>query len=50
MGELSRLVKAIDTVPTKDLNVIVYSLVALSLSEVVSGIRDPAKLAEQVKG
>ncbi|KIM91560.1 hypothetical protein PILCRDRAFT_810843 [Piloderma croceum F 1598] len=49
-GELSRRVKAMDTVPAKDVNVIVDSLVALSLSEVVSGIQDPAKLAEQVQG
>jgi polyadenylate-binding protein len=49
-GELSRRVKAMDTVPAKDVNSIVESLVGLSLSEVVSGIQDPTKLAEQVQG
>lgn len=49
-GELSRRVKAMDTVPTKDVSSIVESLVGLSLSEVVSGIQDPTKLAEQVQG
>jgi polyadenylate-binding protein len=49
-GELSRRVKAMDTVPAKDVNTIVESLVGLSLSEVVSGIQDPAKLEEQVQG
>jgi polyadenylate-binding protein len=49
-GELSRRVKAMNTVPAKDVNTIVESLVGLSLSEVVSGIQDPTKLAEQVQG
>lgn len=46
-GELSRRVKAMD-VSSKEVNSIVESLVGLSLSEVVSGIHDPAKLKEQV--
>lgn len=46
-GELSRRVKAMD-VPAKDVNSIVDALVGMSLSDVVSGIQDPAKLSEQV--
>lgn len=47
-GELSRRVKASDSVPANELDTVVESLVALSLSEVVAGIQDPSKLAEQV--
>ncbi|KAG1745279.1 hypothetical protein EDB19DRAFT_1693601 [Suillus lakei] len=47
-GELSRRVKASDTVPANEVEAIVESLVSLSLSEAVSGIQDPAKFAEQV--
>jgi polyadenylate-binding protein len=47
-GELSRRVKALDSVPAHDVDSVVESLVGLSLSEVVQGIHDPAKLADQV--
>lgn len=47
-GELSRRIKSSDAVPAKELDVVVESLVGLSLSEVVAGIQDPSKLAEQV--
>jgi len=47
-GELSRRVKAIDTVPASEVDGIVECLVSLSLSEAVSGMQDPAKFAEQV--
>lgn len=47
-GELSRRVKAIDTVPTSEVDGIVECLVSLSLSEAVSGMQDPAKFAEQI--
>lgn len=47
-GELSRRVKAMDVAP-KDVDTVVEALVGLSLSEVVSVIQDPAKLAEQVQ-
>lgn len=47
-GELSRRVKASDTVPANEVDSVVESLVSLSLSEAVSGIQDPAKFAEQV--
>ncbi|KAG2139512.1 hypothetical protein BD769DRAFT_1698241 [Suillus cothurnatus] len=47
-GELSRRVKASDTVPANEVEAIVESLVSLSLSEAVSGIQDPAKFAEQI--
>ena len=47
-GELSRRVKAMDSVPAEDVDAIVDSLVGLSLSEVVHGIHDPAKLEAQV--
>lgn len=49
-GELSRRIKAMDGVPAKDVDSVVETLVGLSLSEVVSSIQDPAKLAEQVQG
>lgn len=47
-GELSRRVKTMDLVPSKDIDGIVESLVSVSLSEVMQVIDDPAKLAEQV--
>ena len=47
-GELSRRIKANESVPVNELDVVVDSLVGLSLSEVVAGIQDPSKLAEQV--
>ncbi|KAI0942169.1 hypothetical protein AcV7_002677 [Taiwanofungus camphoratus] len=48
-GELSRRIKAMDTVSVDELDAVVDSIVGLSLSDVVSGIQDPAKLAEQVE-
>ncbi|OBZ67782.1 Polyadenylate-binding protein, cytoplasmic and nuclear [Grifola frondosa] len=48
-GELSRRIKGMGTVSADDLDVVVDSIVALSLSEVVQGIQDPAKLADQVE-
>ncbi|KAH0835869.1 hypothetical protein J3R83DRAFT_9745 [Lanmaoa asiatica] len=47
-GELSRRIKANEGVSAKELDAVVESLVSLSLSEVVAGIQDPSKLAEQV--
>lgn len=47
-GELSRRIKANEGVPAKELDAVVESLVSLSLSEVVAGIQDPSKFAEQV--
>jgi polyadenylate-binding protein len=47
-GELSRRIKVSGGVPTNELDAVVESLVSLSLSEVVAGIQDPTKLAEQV--
>ncbi|KAG9313592.1 hypothetical protein JVU11DRAFT_5922 [Chiua virens] len=47
-GELSRRIKANDSVPANEFDSVVESLVSLSLSEVVAGIQDPSKLAEQV--
>lgn len=48
-GELSRRVKAMETVPPHTVDTLVDALVSLSLSEVVQGIHDPQKLAEQVQ-
>jgi polyadenylate-binding protein len=48
-GEFSRRVKAMGTVPASDIEGVVDGLVNLSLSDVVEGIQDPSKLAEQVK-
>ncbi|KAI0792393.1 hypothetical protein C8Q75DRAFT_714526 [Abortiporus biennis] len=48
-GELSRRIKAMGTVTADDLDNVVDAIVALSLSDVVQGIQDPEKLAEQVK-
>jgi polyadenylate-binding protein len=47
-GELNRRVKAMGVVPPHDIDAVVDSLVNLSLSEVVQGIQDPTKLADQV--
>ncbi|KAF9226003.1 hypothetical protein BS17DRAFT_871093 [Gyrodon lividus] len=47
-GELSRRIRANGSVPADELDAVVESLVSLSLSEVVTGIQDPAKLADQV--
>ncbi|KAF9269423.1 hypothetical protein L218DRAFT_993473 [Marasmius fiardii PR-910] len=48
-GELSRRVKIMGTVPSSEIDSVVESLIAVSLSEVVKVIEDPEKLAEQVK-
>ncbi|KZT65302.1 hypothetical protein DAEQUDRAFT_752640 [Daedalea quercina L-15889] len=48
-GELSRRIKAMDIVSPTELDSIVDAIVGLSLNEVVQGIQDPAKLAEQVQ-
>ncbi|KAI0631139.1 hypothetical protein C8Q77DRAFT_188836 [Trametes polyzona] len=48
-GELSRRIKNMDAVSPDELDSVVQSIVALSLSEVVQGIQDPAKLSEQVQ-
>ncbi|KAG7094892.1 hypothetical protein E1B28_005699 [Marasmius oreades] len=48
-GELSRRVKNLGTVPISEIDSVVESLIAASLSEVVKVIDDPGKLAEQVK-
>ena len=47
-GELSRRIRVSGGVPANELDAVVESLVSLSLSEVVAGIQDPSKLAEQV--
>lgn len=47
-GELSRRIKTSESVPASELDAVVESLVSLSLSEVVAGIQDPSKLADQV--
>ncbi|KAJ7774463.1 hypothetical protein DFH07DRAFT_1056880 [Mycena maculata] len=47
-GELSRRVKAMGLAPNDDVDAIVESLVAISLSDVVQCIEDPARLSEQV--
>ncbi|PIL23425.1 hypothetical protein GSI_14736 [Ganoderma sinense ZZ0214-1] len=48
-GELSRRIKNMDVVASDELESVVQSIVGLSLSEVVQGIQDPAKLSEQVQ-
>lgn len=48
-GELQRRVKTIDSVPAQDVDTVVESLVTLSLADVVDGIHNPTKLAEQVE-
>lgn len=47
-GELSRRIKANDSVPADEVDVVVESLTSLALSEVVGGLHDPAKLATQI--
>jgi polyadenylate-binding protein len=47
-GELCRRVKSMDIIPHAEVDVVVELLVALSLSEVMAGIEDPAKLKDQV--
>ncbi|KAJ7666012.1 hypothetical protein DFH06DRAFT_265002 [Mycena polygramma] len=47
-GELSRRVKAMAFVPGDEVDSIVESLVAISLSDVVQCIEDPSKLSDQV--
>ncbi|KAH7913313.1 hypothetical protein BJ138DRAFT_1111574 [Hygrophoropsis aurantiaca] len=49
-GELSRRIKALpnDPIPQTEISSIVDALVGLSLNDVVAGIQDPAKFAEQV--
>ncbi|KAI0090136.1 hypothetical protein BDY19DRAFT_887958 [Irpex rosettiformis] len=48
-GELQRRIKTLDTVPLEDLDRIVEAISALALSDVVSAIQDPNKLASQVQ-
>ena len=48
-GELNRRIKAMDVVPTEDLDTIVDTIAGLALTDVVSAIQDPSKLAEQVE-
>ena len=48
-GELSRRIRAMDTVPGEDLDQIVESISALSLSDVLNAIQNPDKLAERVQ-
>lgn len=48
-GELSRRIKSMDVVRSEELDTVVQSIVALSLSEVVQGIQDPSKLSEQIQ-
>ena len=47
-GELCRRVKAMDLIPDAEVDGVVESLVALSLSEVMAGIEDQGKLTDQV--
>ena len=48
-GELQRRIKALDTVPLEDLDQIVETISALSLSDVVAAIQDRDKLSSQVQ-
>jgi polyadenylate-binding protein len=48
-GEVSRQVKSLDAVDDKDVDVIVESIVSLSLSNVLQIIEDPTKLKDQVE-
>ncbi|TBU60413.1 hypothetical protein BD310DRAFT_815285 [Dichomitus squalens] len=48
-GELQRQIKGMDAVSSDELESVVQAIVGLSLSEVVQGIQDPAKLSEQVQ-
>lgn len=47
-GELCRRIKCMDIIPDAEVDGIVESLVALSLSEVMAGIEDQARLKDQV--
>lgn len=48
-GELSRRIRSMDTVPGEDLDQIVETIAALSLTDVVSAIQDPSRLSQQVQ-
>lgn len=48
-GELNRRIKAMELVPSNEIEHVVESLVSLSLSDVVLAIQDPAKLNEQIQ-
>lgn len=48
-GELSRRIRSMDTVPAEDLDQIVETIAALSLSDVVSAIQDSNRLSQQVQ-
>ena len=48
-GELQRRVKTIENINATDVDTIVDSLIALSLTDVVEAIQDPSKLSEQVQ-
>lgn len=48
-GELSRRIKTMDIVSANEVDAVVESLVAISLSEIVKCIEDPDKLASQVQ-
>lgn len=48
-GELSRRLKATDSVDANEVDVIVNHFVGLSLSEVVSSIQDPTKFNDQIQ-
>jgi polyadenylate-binding protein len=48
-GDLSRRVKSMGTVAPGEVDAIVDSIVGLSLGEVIQGIQDSGKLAEQVQ-
>ncbi|KAH9931023.1 hypothetical protein B0H21DRAFT_97621 [Amylocystis lapponica] len=48
-GELSRRIRAMDNIAAEDVDAIVESIVAMSLSDVVQGIQDATKLSEQVQ-
>ncbi|KAL6306379.1 hypothetical protein BKA93DRAFT_774393 [Sparassis latifolia] len=48
-GDLSRRIRSMDNVPAEELEAIVDTIVNMSLSDVVLGIQDPTKLAEQVE-
>lgn len=47
-GELCRRVKSMDIISDTEVDAVVESLVALSLSDVMAGIEDPVKLQDQV--
>ena len=49
IGELSRRLKSMPTIPSAEVDGIVESIVGLSLSDVVSAIQDPPRLGEQIQ-